>query len=80
MVWVRNLLKSAIMEFNFPLKRNIWSKIVIFLVENLKNVFFGVLKPFGVESYLEILWENQNGLGQKFAKVYHYGLLFPTKT
>ena len=27
----------------------------------------GVLKPFGVESYLEILWENQNGLGQKFA-------------
>ena len=68
MVWVRNLFKSAIMEFNFPLKRNIWSKIVIFLGQNLKNgVKNGVLKPFGVEIYLEILWENQNGLGQKLA-------------
>ena len=37
MIWVRNLLKSAIMEFNFPLKRNIWSRIVIFLGQNLKN-------------------------------------------
>ena len=44
-VWVRNLFKSDIMEFNFPLKRNIWSRIVIFLGQNLK-VFNGVLKQF----------------------------------
>ena len=45
-----------------------------------KMVLNGVLKPFGVESILKLFWENQNGLGQKFAKVCHYGLVFPTKT
>ena len=80
MVWVRNLLKSAIMEFNFPLKRNIWSRIVFSWAKISKMVLNGVLKPFGVESTLEILWENQNDLGQKSAEVCHYGLVFPTKT
>ena len=80
MVWVRNLLKSAIMDLYFPLKRNIWSRIVFSWAKISKMVLNGVLKPFGVESYLEILWENQNDLGQKFAKVCHYGFVFPTRT
>ena len=41
-----------------------------------KMVFHGVLKPFGVESTLKIFWENQNDLGQKFAKDCHYGIAF----
>ena len=39
-----------------------------------------VLKPFGFESILEIFLENQNGLGQKFAKVCHYGIAFAEVT
>ena len=40
----------------------------------------GVLKYLDVESILVRLWKNQNGLGQKFAEVRHYGITIPTKT
>ena len=76
MIWARNFPKSAIIDLYFLLKRDILSEISFSQARISKMVSNGVLKPFCVGSTLEILWENQNDLGQKFAKVFHYGIAF----